>query len=144
MIASLSLLDNHGDVHAQAGLNWGYSAGHTCSNDAYIPIKKRTIRDFPNLFPRKSNNPLNNIIDVEWDDGVMMTLLLEGTQEVNDIIYAKQMSTYDDKSKLGDYIRDRINVHNRPVSLEDLQIYGRTSITVTQTGYGSYFFDFSV
>ena len=53
------------------------------------------------------NNDCDTII---WDDGAMMTCLLEGTQRINGNVEPKQISTYDDKSELGIYLRDRIGV----------------------------------
>ncbi len=136
----LSLLDRSYQVHSQAGLNWGYSNGHVCSNDAYIPLKHHTIVNNPGFFPAQAGH---NCIEVTWDDGVTMTMLLEGTQEIRGVTYAKQISSYNDKSVLGSYLRNRLNVFNRRITLSDLNNYGRTSILVTKTGDRNYYFNFS-
>ncbi|CUO39944.1 restriction endonuclease PLD domain-containing protein [Clostridium paraputrificum] len=140
MCTNLSLLDRYGNVHSMAGLNWGYSNGHVCENDAYIPIKANVIRSNLTLF-----NPIteNNIIYVTWDDGTEMTCLLEGSQIINSVTYPKQISSYNDKSILGVYLRERLGVFHSPIVLEDLISYGRTDISVTKTSNTHYFFNFS-
>ena len=56
----MSLLANDGEVQNAAGLNWGQNPrNHTTPNDAYIAIRTRYIRDFPNLFQPKQMNPLH-------------------------------------------------------------------------------------
>ncbi|MBU3105836.1 restriction endonuclease PLD domain-containing protein [Clostridium gasigenes] len=139
MPVNLTLLDRYSSVHLQSGLNWGYSTGHVCLDDAYIPLKTNTIRTNPQLFESISNN---NTISVTWDDGTVMTLLLEGRQIVNNRTYAKQISSYDDKSVLGTYFRNRLQVFNRQITLQDLLNYGRTDVTVIKTSCNSYMFDF--
>ena len=128
-----------GNVQRQSGLNWGYSDGHVCENDAYIAVTSGFIRANPTFFPNSTN-----IITVHWDDDIIMDCLLEGTQIIDDTEYYKQISSYNDKSVLGNYLRDRINVHNRRVTLDDLDAYGRRSITVTHLHSNHYLFDFHV
>ena len=84
------------------------------------------------------------IIDVLWDDGTEMACLLEGTQDLDGVKAPKQLSTYDNKSILGTYIRRRLNVSNSHViTYQDLVNYGRDHIEVTLLDDGRYFFDFS-
>ena len=45
-----------------------------------------------------------------WDDGVVMECLLEGTQDLDGKRAPKQISTYNDKSILGAYLRKRLGV----------------------------------
>lgn len=128
----LSLLDRSGDVHNQEGLNWGYSNGHVCSEDAYIPLRTKTIRDNDGFFNPVSND---NRIYVTWNDGTEMVCLLEGRQSnlINNQQHAKQISSYDDKSALGCYIRNKLDIFGRKITKQDLLNYGRTSICVTKT-----------
>lgn len=141
MSIQLSLLDRYGNVHEQAGLNWGYSYWHVSYEDAYIPLKTSTIRNNPCFFSPISQE---NIIYVTWDDGVVMKCLLEGRQEVNNVIYAKQISSHNDKSLIGHYLRQRLNVFNRRITLDDLNNYGQTDIIATKIDNTHYHFDFSV
>lgn len=142
MSVELSFLDKSGQVPEQSGLNWGFSNGHVCKDDAYIPLRVSTLKNNTTLF-----NPLsaNNIINVIWDDGTKMTCLLEGKQSnpINGNIYAKQISSYTDKSLMGSYLRSRLKISSRKITLSDLQAYKRTSISVTKLTHDTYKFDFS-
>jgi hypothetical protein len=153
----MSLLANNGEVQNAAGLNWGQNPrNHTTPNDAYIAIRTRHIRDFPNLFQPKQMNPLetdnrgrmqrhNDSVEIIWDDGLTMEGLLEGSQPINDIIYPKQISSFPSKAQLGEYIRTRIGVPSgQPVRRHHLERYGRTDIRISLLGDGVYKFDFSV
>lgn len=157
---------NPGDVHAGAGLNWGFSNGMPKPNDAYIKIPREQIQNNPLMFPPKSND-INDPIDVIWDDGTEMKMLLEGNQTVDEIDYPKQISTYKSKKELGIYLRKRIgNAINKDlvipeeltkqefvpkanyykdkfITREMLELYGRTSINIKLIGDKTYYFDFS-
>lgn len=154
---SVSLLDKDGEVQNAAGLNWGQNPkNHTTLNDAYIAIRANHIRNYPHIFPPKQLNPLtidkrgrfqrhNDSIEIIWDDGITMEGLLEGTQEINDIIYPKQISSFPVKAHLGEYIRSRIGVPlGQPVRKHHLEKYGRYDILVSLISEGVYQFDFSV
>ena len=153
----MSLLANDGEVQNAAGLNWGQNPrNHTTPNDAYIAIRTRYIRDFPNLFQPKQMNPLhtdnrgrmrrhNDSVEIIWDDGLTMEGLLEGSQPIDGIIYPKQISSFPSKAQLGEYIRTRIGVPlGQPVRRHHLEGYGRTDIRISLLGDGVYKFDFSV
>lgn len=129
------------EVQRQAGLNWGFSTGHVNEADAYIALTSSFFRKNLNFFP-----PQGNIINVIWDDGVRMTCLLEGTQQIDGVTYPKQISTFNDKSILGMYLRNRISVpDNHLITRRDLQWYGRESVQVTfDARSNTYYFDFSV
>lgn len=173
-----------GQVHAAAGLNWGYSSGRPSIEHAYIPVRKSNILEYSQLFEK--NNPINII----WDDGTTMTLLSEqnGPSIGDGIQYGKALSTYGNKSILGDYLRNRIGneigrnlifseytintlaeikkinsgnkdsiieeiqnnnillqeLNEKFITLNDLQQYGRTDISVSLLENGIYYFDFSV
>lgn len=155
-----------GDVHAAAGLNWGFSNGLSSPNDAYVKIPKQQILHNPLLFPAKSGDE-NEPIDVIWDDGTEMQMLLEGNQEARGIEYPKQISTYKNKSELGIYLRKRIGLvigqdlvipetlskeqlvqnaeqyREKLITKEMLDQYGRNSIHIKLIGDRTYYFDFS-
>lgn len=139
-----------------SGINWGFQKGHGSKdkNEAYIPIRVRHIRDYPDLFPLKQNhstvnggkrNRQNDPIDVIWDDGTAMECLLEGTQPINGEVYPNKISSFPNKNTLGEYLRKRIGVPlGTKVEAKDLKKYGRTSVTISLIHEGCYRFDFSV
>lgn len=93
-----------GQVHAAAGLNWGYTSGKPVIGNAYIPGNTSDIRACSDLFIK--NRPRNII----WDDGTSMTLLAEqNSVGIGDgVLYGKALSTPGDNSILGNYLRNRI------------------------------------
>jgi hypothetical protein len=156
-LCKLTLLGRDGEVQNAAGLNWGQNPkNHTRPNDAYIKIRTEDIRSYPELFPPKQINPLqldsrgreqrhNDAVEIIWDDAISMEGLLEGTQEIDGVIFPKQLSSFPVKSELGEYMRKRIGVPlGQPVRRIHLERYGRTDITVEKIGEGIYRFDFSV
>ncbi len=156
-VCRVSLLGRDGEVQNAAGLNWGQNPNnHTKPNDAYIAIRTSHIRDYPNLFPPKQVNPLendtrgkinrhNDSIEIIWDDGLTMEGLLEGSQPVEGIVYPKQISSFPVKAQLGEYIRHRIGVpYGQPVRRHHLERYGRTDVDISLVGDGVYQFDFSI
>lgn len=81
-------------------------------------------------------------------DGTKMTGLLEGSvvkkEDGKTVLYPKQISSSPQKSILGEYIRKRLGVEKEePITMKDLDKYGRTSIDVSLLGEGIYYFDFS-
>lgn len=132
-----SVRDN--EVQAQGGLNWGFADAHVCTEDAYIALTKAFFRDNPNFFPAHGS-----LINVTWDDAVQMPCLLEGTQEIDGKKYPKQISSYDDKSIIGHYLRRRIGVSpTKHITMQDLDNYGRRYINVSHLNDNNYYFDFS-
>ena len=128
---------------AKSGLNWGNADAHVNSEDAYIPIRHNDIAEHSTMFPIVNQG--QKIINVTWDDGTTMICSFEGTQDFNGVIYPKQISSYDDKSVLGHYLRPRIGVSATAIITdEDLERYGRTHIDITKNDDGTFFFDFSV
>lgn len=139
----LSFLDAYGNVPQKSGLNWGLAHAHVNPEDGYVPIRIDALRSAPGLFDPKSVT--TDIILAYWDDGEIMECLLEGSQEFNADVYAKQISSFNDKSIFGSYIRRRMNItSDRLISREDFERYGRSDITVTRRDDGNYTFDFSV
>jgi hypothetical protein len=151
----MSFLDSLGNLPSGAsGLNWGQGAkAHTCKNDAYIKITTATIKTGffkPKSYERAEGVALEQAkkyripIEVIWDDGVAMDCLEEGNQEVNGILYPKQIDSAYRKDILGLYLRKRLGLPpDSRVTLEDLKRYGRTYIDITKTGPNSYYMDFS-
>lgn len=155
-----------GEVHSASGLNWGFSNGLSSPNDAYIKITSEHVRNNPLLFPQKDSKK-NMPIDVVWDDGTEMQMLLEGNQIVDGLVYPKQISTYKNKSEVGIYLRKRIGekigvdlsipeelskadfklnattYKDKLITRKMLDKYGRTSITIKLIGDRTYYFDFS-
>lgn len=127
-----------GEVPSQAGLNWGFADAHVNIEDAYIALTTAFFRANPNFFP-----PHGTVINVEWDDGVQMQCLLEGTQIINGAVYPKQLSSFNDKSVIGHYLRRRLGVSaDRQIDMQDLINYGRNDIDVSFSN-GIYYFNFS-
>lgn len=166
-ICSMPLYLLEGEIKkmpATSGVNWGMAklnGSHVNINDAYIPISAEMCRMYPLMFPVKKNGPDvlesiikkghrdNDNIDIIWDDGTTMTGLLEGNRKAivngNYVEYPKQISTTPHKSELGKYIRSRIGVkEGNPITIEDLEKYGRMTINISLQGEGIYYFDFSV
>lgn len=155
-----------GKPHSAGGLNWGFSNGKSSPNDAYIPLHKQIILDNPNFFIRRLETE-NKPVEAIWDDGTVMQILFEGSQDINGVSFPKQIGTPSDKSKLGLYLRNRIgNKLSRPlcipliskndftynaslyvdqfITLEMLLEYGRTDIGISRDENGIYHLDFSV
>lgn len=155
----LSLFDLHtGQIPEKSGLNWGMaslSGSHVHIDDAYFPILKERIRQFPDLFPPKQAFPQqqvqegrrgrhNDAIEIIWDDGTTMRGLLEGNQKENNIIYPKQISSHPLKRTLGQYLRGRLGVPSgQKITIADLDRYGRRDIEISLQAEGIYYFDFS-
>ena len=101
---SLSLLGGDGEVPQRSGLNWGLANAHVSPNDAYIPIRTSHLKQ--GFFHRHGA-----LYHAEWDDDVTMTLVTEGTQPLNGVgVYPKQLCSFPDKSTLGRYLRERLEV----------------------------------
>lgn len=152
-------------VPEKSGLNWGFSDGHTAIGDAYIRIPKELLRQQAELVPpfdkhyiptsKKKRN--SDPIEIIWDDGTIMEASLEGEQNLDDLIYPKQLTSYSKnrpvlngermsaKSILGRYLRNRLNVDvDELITMQTLNNYGRTTITLSLIEQGLYYADFSV
>ena len=121
--------DGRPTVPLQSGINWGLaklSGSHVNINDAYIRIGAELLERYPQMFPKKQETPTdetnivkkghrhNDSIEIIWDDGTVMTGLLEGSipKEIGGVksLYPKQISTTPKKSELGKYLRKRMNI----------------------------------
>ncbi|MBB6447801.1 restriction endonuclease PLD domain-containing protein [Bacillus benzoevorans] len=157
-VCSLELYNPRSNkVPDSSGLNWGNSVGHTNPGDAYITIRTSHVRNFPRLFPPKQDssrnkssgrgraNRQNDSIELIWDDGTLMDVLLEGSQTVNGLHYPKQLSSFPNKNTLGVYIRERLGLPPTAlVTKTDLDLYGRDNIHISLLQSGIYYADFSV
>lgn len=153
------------EVHEKGGLNWGFSSGHVADGDGYIPLPKSIIKENPNLFkpfdenyqPTKGRKRNSDPVEIIWDDGYIMPASFEGVNEINGLIYPKQITSYSakiprlngkrisKKSILGRYLRKRLGVPvNHLITMEDLNKYGRNTITLSLIEEGIYYADFSV
>lgn len=154
----MTLLDPRtNEVQNASGLNWGQNPNnHTNRSDANIPIRSEHIRNYPNLFPPKQNFPQlsddrgriqrhNDVIEIVWDDGIIMEGLLEGNYPIEGLIYPKQISSFPEKRILGEYVRRRLGIPiDARVTRRTLEQYGKTYIDVSLLNEGVYYFDFSV
>lgn len=150
-------------IPERSGLNWGMaklSGSHVNISDAYLSISAEIVEHYPQLFPQKQDNPKNmsNIarrnhrhndsIEIIWDDGTIMTGLLEGSRAklINGsrVLFPKQIATTPSKALLGTYLRKRLQIPiGEPITYGDLVRYGRNSIDISLQGEGVYYFDFS-
>lgn len=140
MPTDITLLTKTGNMHRAGGLNWGSNAqNHTRPYDSYIPIHIGTIRTNPGLFYPKPAN--QQVVNFHWDDGVIMQGLFEGNGPNG---YPKQISSTPHKDTLGKYFRTRLGLpHNQRITMQDLQNYGRTTVTIERIDNLNYNLDFS-
>lgn len=133
-----SIRDNQ--VQSQGGLNWGFSYGNVSNADAYIALTTSFFRNNPGFFPNHGST-----INVTWDDFTTMRLLLEGTQVIDGQIYPKNLSSINDKSILGTYIRERMGIAlNHQITMQDLNTYGRNTVSIEKIGAYEFNFDMQV
>ena len=101
---AMSLVGSNGEVPQRSGLNWGLANANVNPNDAYFAIRISHLKQ--GFFLRHGA-----LYDVEWDDGEIMTLVAEGTQPLNgEGQFPKQLCSFPDKARLGQYLRQRISV----------------------------------
>lgn len=156
-VCFLSLLGRDGEVQNVAGLNWGQGTGnHTTINDAYIKIRTKDIRQYPELFPPKQLYPIrtadrgrmhrhNDSFDIIWDDGTTMEGIFFGNQNIDGVLYPKQVGSFPTYAEMGIYFRNRLNVPlGQPIRRHHLVSYGRTDVGISLISEGVYKFDFSV
>lgn len=71
--------------------------------------------------------------------------LLEGSNNINGVIYPKQLCSSPRKSTMGEYLRKRLKVSSsKVIDIDDLNKYGRSDVSVTLIADGVYYLDFSV
>jgi len=131
-------------------INWGHGNANTTPRDAYIPIRKQDIVNYPQLFPEKADNKGlgyndNAPIEILWDDGIRMPALLEGSLKIDGLRYPNKISSFRSKKTMGDYLRRRMGLtEGKFVTRQMFENYGRDNISISLLGEGVYFMDFSV
>lgn len=152
-------------IPQRSGLNWCFSNGHVAVGDAYIRIPKsilqmesELIKPFDSSYTSTSTRRRNSdSIELIWDDGFVMEASLEGVQTYNNKKYPKQLASYkaktpflngeriSAKSILGRYLRNRLNIGlTELITMDTLNNYGRTTITLSLIDEGIYYADFSI
>jgi hypothetical protein len=139
-----------GETQPRHGLNWGFADANVRPNDACIPIRADHIKKYPTLFPPLRSDPenegetLKEIIEIIWDNGVVVPGRFEGSQTIDRRTYPKQIATYPHKDTMGKYFRDRMGIeHGTIVTKGNLDTYGRDQVNVSLIAEGVYHIDFS-
>lgn len=117
---TLSLLTRTGEVGAKSGLNWGQRDGRN-HNQAYIPVPVKTHRDYPDFFP-----DVEELFTIQTDDGVEFTCVMAQSNR-------KAIHTTESNALLGIYFREQLGLpEGTSITLEHLQNYGKTYVTITK------------
>lgn len=131
----VSLLDfrNGTTLPPRSGLNWGQRPEeHREPNQAYIHLPASIYKT--SFFPPKTVH-----FTVLTDDGKILTCTRAQEE------YGKAIHTPHNNSLIGEYFRNRFGVANgAPVTMEDLQRYGRTDVDFYKIDEETYYMDFSV
>lgn len=126
----LPLITAKGDVAKSSGLNWGQRE-HRNPNQAYIPLPSKIAKS--GFFPLNKRH-----FTVITDDGQCFIMRVEQDGD-------KAITTPGDNSEIGNYLRSRLSLDNGElVTRENLDKYGRTSITFTKLDDEHFELDFSV
>ncbi len=127
----LSLLDSRTQkTHKKAGLNWGHRSSRN-PDQAYTHIPSSVYKT--DFFP-----PIKKPFLMQNDDGE--EYLLVRAQE-----NGKALQTTHDNSLPGLYFRSRIGVSSGLFAdRQDLENYGRTTVSISKINDQEYFLDFSV
>lgn len=122
----LEFKDNTGNIPSRSGINQNLSVGHTSQYDAYIPVKVNAISSglIP-VRPTSSGGAIPTLpvpITVTWDDGHVMNMMFDGSQNINGTIYPKNLSSTPTRNDLGFYLRNRMRLYNSTGALDTRQI----------------------
>jgi len=111
----LEFQNRSGNMPPRSGINQNLSVGHTSQYDAYIPVKVTMSSSgaIPTL-------PIP--ITVTWDDGHVMNMMLDGSQNIDGVIYPKNLSSTPTRNDLGFYLRNRMRLYNSTGALDTRQI----------------------
>jgi hypothetical protein len=128
----VSLLDRYGNLPQRSGLNWGQRPEYGREpNQAYIKLPSSIYNT--DFFPQRGVH-----FTVLTDDGKV--LICTRAQDS-----AKAIETPHNNSLIGEYFRNRLGLPNgAPVTTNDLQRYGRTTVDFYKIDDETYFMDFSV
>jgi len=130
--ARLTLLDRQGRLPLRSGLNWGQRPEvRREPNQAYIKMPSNVYST--DFFPPRTVH-----FTVLTDDNKV--LICARAQD-----NGKAIHTPHNNSLIGEYFRNRLGLPNgAPVTLADLQRYGRTDVVFYKIDDETYFMDFSV
>jgi hypothetical protein len=128
----INLLDRNGVLPPRSGLNWGQRPElHREPNQAYIKLPSSVYNT--DFFPPRTVH-----FTVLTDDGKV--LICTRAQD-----NGKAIHTPHNNSLIGEYFRNRLGLPNgAPVTTNDLQRYGRTTVDFYKIDDETYFMDFSV
>lgn len=141
---TISFLDNKGILPKNSGLNWGQRLSKSTNkttgkvswsrrepNQAYLSIKKDSRKE--GFLPQRGFT-----FSLITDDGKSFDCVV--AQDGRKAIHSTK-----DNSEIGKYIRNRIGVPlNAPVTVEDLEKYGRTDYTIEKIDEETFLLDLSV
>jgi hypothetical protein len=121
-------------MHDRSGLNWGQRPEYSREpNQAYIPVPKSIHDQHPDFFPPKDQE-----FTLLTDDGESFVCVMAQDNR-------KAIETRYDNSIIGRYFRKRLNVElGNYVSLDDLERYGRKSLSIYKIGCDLFYSDYSV
>lgn len=127
---TLSLLTRTGEVGEKSGLNWGQRKGRD-RNQAYIPVPVKIHRDHPDFFP-----DVEEIFTIQTDDKVEFTCVMAQSNR-------KAIHTTESNALLGIYFRQKLGLPEETfITLDHLQNYGKTFVTITKLDDRSYHMSF--
>lgn len=131
----VSFLTPSGELPKKSGLNWGQRLDNLGNqrepNQAYLSIRKGARKE--GFLPDTGFT-----FSMLTDDGEVLdcTVQQEGR---------KAVTTTDNNSILGLYLRERLDVGDGElVTVEDLEKYGRSDFTLKKIDNETFFFDFSI
>lgn len=128
--ASVSFLDNRGNLPQRSGLNWGQRRGRE-PNQAYIRLPIELTRT--DFFP-----PRGEHFTLLTDDN--KSLICVRRQD-----HGKAIHTSDNNSRMGLYFLYRLDVpEGENITKEDMEHYGRTDVDFYKIDGETYYMDFSV
>jgi hypothetical protein len=129
-VVRISFLSRQGIVPRKSGLNWGQREGRE-PNQSYLSIKKDARKE--GFLPEKE---------------FTFTMLTDSGKSLDCTVQQdgrKAVTTTDNNSILGKYIRQKIGVVDGSlISVEDLERYGRTDFVLRKINDETFLFDMSV
>ena len=131
----ISFLDRTGNLPGKSGLNWGQRVDNLGNqrdpDQAYLSIRKDARKE--GFLP---------------DKGFTFTLLTDDGNALDCTVQQegrKAISTTDNNSILGQYIRERLGLESGSfVTADHLENYGRTDFTLEKINDETFYFDISV
>ncbi len=129
-VVRISFLSADGSVGERSGLNWGQREGRE-PNQSYLSIRKDARKE--GFLPEKE---------------FTFTMLTDSGNSLDCTVQQggrKAVTTTDNNSILGSYIRQRLGVGDGSlISVEDLERYGRTDFVLSKIDDETFLFDISV